>query len=99
MVFNFNNIFGEQYEVDFEVYIEDKVVQKQKLQASDMMLVSNFMQVANQIRNDRRPMKIKMIRPDIIWDKFEQKQKPFNYEIECCNEAMTIWLENKQNGG
>ena len=95
MHINFDNIFGEQYEVDFEVYIEDKVVQKQKMQAPDMMLVSNFMQVANQIRADRRPMKIKMIRPDIIWDRFEQMQKPFNYEIECCNEAMTIWLENR----
>ena len=95
MFINFNNIFGEQYEVDFEVYIEDKVVQKQKMQAPDIMLIRNFMQVANQIRADKRPMKVKMVRPDFIWDRFENVQKPFNYEIECCNEAMTIWLENK----
>lgn len=98
MFINFDEVF-EPYEVDFMIYIEDNVVQQQKIRAPKEMLIANFMQVANQIRADRRPMKVKMVRPDFIWDRFENVQKPFNYEIECCNEAMTIWLENKQNGG
>ena len=53
----------EIYEVAFEVYIADKLVQKQTMQAPQEILMLNFMQMAEQIKNDQRPMKIKIIRP------------------------------------
>lgn len=87
----------EMHEVIFEVYIEDKLTNRQQMQAPKEMLIANFLQTAKQIKNDRRPIKIKMIRPEVIWDNFEQKQKILNNEIELSNSAMTIWEDTKQN--
>ena len=85
----------EPYEVIFEVYIEDKLTNKQQMQAPKEMLIANFVQTAKQIQSDKRPIKIKMIRPEVIWDKFEQKQKVLNNEIELSNNAMVSWEANK----
>ena len=86
----------EPYEVVFEVYIEDELTNRQQMQAPKEMLIANFLQTAKQIQNDRRPIKIKMIRPEIIWDNIEQKQKVLNNEIELSNNAMVVWEENKK---
>ncbi len=83
-------------EVTFEIYIEDKIAQKQSMQAPKEFLIINFINTAKQIRNDQRPMKIKMIRPEIIWDSIEQKQKTLNNEIELSNNAMVAWQESKR---
>ena len=92
----FGNLF-ETHEVAFEVYIEDKLVNKQTMQAPKEMIMINFIQTAKQIQNDHRPIKIKMIRPEVIWDNFEQKQKVLNNEIELSNNSMTAWEETRQN--
>lgn len=83
------------YKVLFEVYIEDKLVNKQTMQAPKEMLMISFIQTVNQIGEDQRPMKIKMIRPEVIWDNFENKEKVLNNEIEFSNNAMISWEENK----
>lgn len=85
------------HEVIFEVYIEDKLTNRQQMQAPKEMLIANFLQAAKQIQNDKRPIKIKMIRPEVIWDNFEQKQKVLNNEIELSNNAMTAWEGAKAN--
>ena len=85
----------EMHEVVFEVYIEDKLTNRQQMQAPKEMLIANFLQTAKQIQADRRPIRIKMIRPEVIWDKFEQKQKVLNNEIELSNNAMVSWEANK----
>ena len=84
----------EIYEVTFEVYIENELVNKQTMQAPKEILIANFLQTARQIRNDQRPMKIKMMTADVIWDRFENKQKFLNNEIAVINSAMEIWEEN-----
>lgn len=91
----FGHIF-ETYEVTFEVYIEDKLVKKQMMSAPQEMIVINFMQMAEEIKNDNRPIKIKVIRPDIIWDNFENKQRTLNNEVSASNHAMVVWEENRQ---
>ncbi len=85
------------HEVTFEVYIEDKLTNRQQMQAPKEMLITNFLQTAKQIQNDKRPIKIKMIKPEVIWDSFEQKQKVLNNEIELSNNAMTAWEGANQN--
>lgn len=84
----------DMQEVIFEVYIEDKLTNRQQMQAPKEMLIANFVNTAKQIKTDSRPIKIKMIRPEIIWDNFEQKQKTLNNEIELSNDAMVVWEEN-----
>lgn len=87
------------YEVIFEVYIEDKLTNRQQMKAPKQMLIANFVQTAKQIKNDQRPIKLKMIVPVTIWDNFENKQKVLNNEVELNNDAMTAWEENKQKEG
>lgn len=86
----------QPYDVIFEVYIEDKLTNRQQMQAPKEIIITNFVQTAKQIKNDTRPMKIKMIRPEIIWDNFEQKQKVLNNEVEISNNAMVAWEESKR---
>lgn len=86
----------EMHNVIFEVYIEDKLTNRQQMQAPKEMLIANFLQTAKQIQNDQRPIKIKMIKQETIWDNFEQKQKMLNNEIELSNNAMVAWEENRK---
>lgn len=86
----------EMHNVIFEVYIEDKLTNRQQMQAPKEMLIANFLQTAKQIQVDKRPISIKMIRPDTIWDSFEQRQKTLYNEIELSNNAMVAWKESKK---
>lgn len=94
-MFGFESIF-ETYEVTFEIYIEDKLINKQTMQAPKEMLMANFLQTMQQMQNDKRPLRMKMSRPEVIWDNFENKQKVLNNEIIFSNNAMIAWEENKQ---
>lgn len=85
------------YEVIFEIYNEDKLVNKQKMQAPEEMIMISFIQTVDQVGKDRRPLKVKMIRPNVIWDNFENKQKVLNNEIEFSNNAMIAWEENHRS--
>ena len=84
------------HEVIIEVYIEDKLTNRQQMHAPKELLIANFVQTAKQMKNDKRPIKLKMIRPEIIWDKFEQRQKVLNNEIELSNNAMIDWEEGQK---
>ena len=85
----------ETYKVIIEVYIEDKLIQQQAIEAPKEILMVNFMQLVEQIKNDNRPMKIRMTREEVVWDKFENKQKILNNEILASNNAMVMWEESK----
>lgn len=93
-MFGFESIF-ETYEVTFEIYIEDKLTNKQTMQAPKEMLMANFLQTVKQIQNDKRPLKIRMSRPEVVWDNFENKQKVLMNEVIFSNNAMIAWEENK----
>jgi hypothetical protein len=93
---NFGDMF-ETHEVTIEVYIEDKLTNRQQMQAPKEILIANFLNTAKQMKNDKRPIKLKMIRPEVIWDEFEQKQKIINNEIELSNDAMVVWEESYKN--
>lgn len=86
----------EMHDVIFEVYIEDKLTNRQQMQAPKEMLIANFLQTAKQIQVDKRPISIKMIRPETIWDSIEQRQKTLYNEIELSNNAMIAWKESKK---
>ena len=83
------------YEVTFEIYVEDKLTNKQTAKAPKQMLIASFVQTAEQILKEQKPMKIKMIRPVTIWDSIEQKQKTLNNEVELSNDAMKTWESGK----
>ena len=86
----------ETFEVTFEIYIEDKLVNKQTMQAPKEMIMVNFIQTVNKIAQDKRPMKIRMSRQEIIWDRFENKQKTLENEVIFGNNAMIAWEETNK---
>lgn len=85
----------EMYEVTFEVYIEDKLTNRQIMKAPKDMLMANFVQTAKQIKNDNRPIKLKMSRQAVIWDDFENKEKSLDCFVSISNHAMEVWERNK----
>lgn len=87
----------EMYEGTFEVYLEDRVVSQQTIQAPKEILMAQYAQTMQQIMNDKRPMKLKMIVPQVIWDDFENKQKVLNNSTTFSNNPMVAWEERKQN--
>lgn len=60
------------------------------------MLMINFIQTAQQIGSNVRPMKIKMTRPEIVWDSFENKQKTLTNEVSFSNNAMVAFEKDKE---
>lgn len=86
-MFNFN--FGiDMQEVILEVYVGNQLTNRQRMQAPKEMIMVNFMQTVNQVKDDARPIKIKMIKQDVIYDRFEDKQKVIDNYIEFTNNAM-----------
>lgn len=63
------------------------------MQAPKEMLMMNFIQVMKQIGKDQRPMKVRMYRPEFIWDRFENKERVLNNAVEFSNNAMVAWEE------
>ena len=86
----------EMYEATFEVYLEDRIIYNQKQQAPKEILMAQFAQLFEQISYDKRPMKFKMIVPQVIWDNFENKQKTLYNGVEFKNNSMISWEENKE---
>lgn len=89
----------DMFEVTFEIYVEDKLVNRQITKAPKEFLIMNFFQTMEQLGQDQRPMKLRIYRPEVIWDKFEKKQKTINHEVAFINNAMIAWEEDKQNRG
>ena len=77
------------YEVLFEIKVRDEEFQRQTMLAPKDVVILRFLQLAKQIQNDPRPIQIRMIRQEIIWDQIEQKQKVLNNEIVLSNNVWT----------
>lgn len=86
----FNGVF-ETHEVTFEIYIKDKLTNRQTMQAPKEMIMANFLQTAQQIQRDNRPIKLKLLRKEVIWDNFENKEKALDCFVSICNSAMEEW--------
>jgi hypothetical protein len=87
----------ETYEATFEIYLEDKVINKQTIQAPAEILMAHYAQIMQQVINDKRPMKLKMTVPQVIWDDFENKQKTLYNNATFSNNPMVAWEESKHD--
>lgn len=88
MFFNFG--FGETYSVIIETYLGTQCIQRQSLNAPEQVLKLQFMSLMQQIAQEDRPMKCKMIVPDIIWDNIEKEQKVLENYVEFRNKLMEM---------
>lgn len=89
----------EMYESTFEIYIEDKLINRQIMNAPKEILMLNFVQTVNQIGNDQRPMRVKMIVPMTIWDNFKNEQKTLDNYVMFSNNTMASYEESKEKDG
>ena len=96
MFINMGSMF-ETYEATFETYLEDKLVGKQTIEAPKEMIMISFVQKMNQIKQDSRPLKVRVTRQETILDDFK-KEKVLEHEIAFSNNAMVLWEENKTTG-
>lgn len=83
MFFNFG--FSEPLTVILEQYVGNALVHSQQLSAPPEILQAQFEGLIKQLAQQSRPMKIKIIRYDEIWDEFEQKRKKIENSIEVKN--------------
>ena len=83
MFFNFG--FSEQMEVLLEQYIGNACVSRQQLSAPPEILQAQFIQLVQQVASQSQPMKIRMVRWEDVWDKFESKWKKLELDIEFKN--------------
>lgn len=95
MFINMGSIF-ETYEVNFETYLEDKIVNKQTMQTPKQIIMANFVQLMNQVKNDKRPIKIRLTRQETILDDFK-REKVLEHEVAFSNNAMVSWEDNNNN--
>lgn len=95
-MFNINMNMFEMYEVIVETYIEDNLVGRQQMQAPKKILMMSFIQNAQKLGNDTRPIKMVMIRQEQFWDNFEQKEKIFNHEVVFSNNARVAWENDRK---
>lgn len=75
------------YEAVLELYIGDQLVQREIMQAPQIILKQQFMSLAKKIANDKRPMRLRLIMQDVIWDQYEQKQKVLDNYVEFNNKG------------
>lgn len=86
MFFDFD--FNETYPVIIETYLGTQCIQRQSLNAPEQFLKMQFIGLAQQIAQENRPMRVKMIVPDVIWDDIDKKQKLLENYVEFRNKLM-----------
>lgn len=75
----------ELFEVFFEMLIDEKLVQKQRMTAPADIIIANFMSTAQQIKYDPRHIKLRMLRPELIWDQIDREHRVLENCIEIQN--------------
>jgi hypothetical protein len=79
------NINLEMCQMTYEIYVDQQLVTRQMSNAPVMVHKSQYIDLINQLSGDKRPMRFKIIKPDVIWDEFEQKRKTIDNYIEYRN--------------
>ena len=79
------NLFGDTYDVVYTIYLGNQPVERFAMSGPRPMLEAQFLSFVQQIANQKQPMRIVMERTEVIWDQFEQKQKPLSYTVEFQN--------------
>lgn len=65
--FNFDSLF-ESFDAKIDIYIGDKLVQSDNLQAPSMVIQQNYLQLLQQIIDNPQPMSVKLSVAKDIYD-------------------------------
>lgn len=83
MFFNFG--FSESMDVLLEQYIGNTCVSRQQLSAPPEILQAQFMQLVEQVASQSKPMKIRMVRWEDVWNQIDGEWKKIECYIEFKN--------------
>ena len=75
----------ELFDVYFEVLIDEIVVMKFTMRAPADAIIAHFVDTARQIKNDPRHMKLRVVRPELIWDQIDREHRVLENCIEIQN--------------
>lgn len=75
----------EIFSVTFTIYLREKVINTFAMDAPRPFLEIQFINLMQEIISQKEPMKVVMSREEIIWDKFEQKNKVLPITMEFYN--------------
>ena len=79
MFFNFG--FSEPLTVTLEQYIGNACVSRQQVSAPPEILQAQFIQLVQHVAIQSQPMKIRMVRYEDVWDKFDGEWKKIELDI------------------
>ena len=82
------NMFGNMdiIEATLEIYIGNQLVQSEQLQAPEMILKNQFINVVQQLsQQNGQPMSCKLIVKDYIYDQFEKESLVVDNSVEYAN--------------
>lgn len=89
MFANFESLFGDTFDAKLEIYLGDKLVQSDNLQAPSIIIQQNYLGLVQQIIQNTQPMSVKLsVKEDIyddndnyvrnLWNSVES----YNYKVE-----------------
>lgn len=79
MFFNFG--FSESMEVLLEQYIGNACVSRQKLSAPPEILQAQFLQLVERVASQSKPMKIRMVRWEDVWNQIDGEWKKLELDV------------------
>lgn len=79
MFINFG--LSEPMEVLLEQYIGKACVSRQQLSAPPEILQAQFMQLVQQVVSQSQPMKIRMVRWEDVWNRFDSEWKKLELDL------------------
>ena len=89
---DFTNFFGGQLniqEVTLEVYIGSALVERQLLSMPQFALEQQFKQLMAQIMDDERPMKIRYVKDEPIYDEMNNYVRTLQKYVEYENKILS----------
>jgi hypothetical protein len=84
-MFGFNMNMGS-YQATIEIYVGNQLVSSEHMQAPDIVLQMQFMNIAQQLSQDKsQPMSVKMIVPYEFYCEIDNAKKKLNNYVEYSN--------------
>lgn len=83
MIFNFG-FDNEMEECIIEIKIGNQI-QRQRIQGMVEMIQMQFVQMLQEVGHSDQPIRVKLIKEDIIWNQFEKKSKVLENSIQFAN--------------
>ena len=93
-------MFGFSFNTDINNYmiqvkLGNEILKTQTISAPDIIVQQNFIELCQQVKQDSRPLKIKIFYNDEIFDEYDNSTKKIENSIEYTNQAYLNSFPNE----